>query len=354
MRRASRSLSAAFTPLSSLPSSAEEEQAMNDAQEDDLAAQWTEPVDATFPSDILVSAGPDDCSFFTDFDEFSGRDTLYAALQQQPLSCLPDLATLNDLDTTGIGKDAAASSYFPTSATAAVPDSHALLDAISPGGSGGGPHQRSGSAQLHNHRQHQTYYNKSNGNANFLLPHQAASQWLNECVRMADELERYIHIRLSAVDEVMRINKHSINKINNVLKFEEFTPSVSLLGLICLAMSHVVTLYEMAADALTTKANQPHGSLPLSTTAFQSFDHIERRPVIHFGNFCLDFEEHQAIQEQIFLRELQRCSSAASKLSARLGFDHADGGRLQSIYSTWQSDIIARVEKVQSIFKKED
>lgn len=172
MRRASRSLSAGFTPLSSLPSSTEEEQTINGAQEDDLAANWTEPADATFPSDILASAGPDDCSFFTDFEEFSGRDTLYASLQQQSLSCVPDLAALNDFDTTGLRKDGAASAYFPTATTAAVPDSHAVLDAILPGRSGGGPHQRSGSAQLHHHhRQHQTYYNKSNDNVKLLLPH---------------------------------------------------------------------------------------------------------------------------------------------------------------------------------------
>lgn len=53
-----------------------------------------------------------------------------------------------------------------------------------------------------------------------------------KCVRMADKLKRYIHIRLLAVDKVMRINKHLINKINNVLKFKEFTPSVSLLTVI--------------------------------------------------------------------------------------------------------------------------
>jgi hypothetical protein len=330
-------LSVSATPLSSLMSATEEEeQTINNVRDDELVAHWTQSGDVPFVSDILVATGPQDCSLFADFD-------------------IPDLAVLNDIDTRGLRKGDGASECFPAVITTNGLDSQSFSNAISSGGDEGGPQQQDDPAQLRNHnRPHQIYCNKPNNNDNLLLPHQAATQWLAECVRMADELERYIHIRLSAVDEVMRINKQSINRINSALEFEEYTPSVSLLGLTCLVMSHIVTLYELAADGLTTKGNLPRGPLPPNATSFSTFGNLERRPTIHFGNFCLDFEEHQAIQEQIFIKELQRCSLAATKLLGRLGFDHADGGRLQNVYSTWQSDIVSRVEKVQSTIKKED
>ncbi|KAH8723053.1 hypothetical protein GQ44DRAFT_761296 [Phaeosphaeriaceae sp. PMI808] len=327
----------------------EEEQTMNEVQDDDFSAHWTEPMDAPFASDMLAAAGPEDGSFFTGFEGFLGRSTLCTALHHQSPPAVPDLAALNDFNTRGPEKDRCVSGCFPT-ANASVP--RTVLDAISPAGSGG---QRNRQAQAqHQHHQYQLCYDKPDGNIDFLLPHQAANQWLLECIRMADELERYIHVRLSAADEVMRINRQSINKIDNVLEFEELTPSVSLLGLTCLAMSHVVTLYELAADALTSKGGDlPRGPLAPNANPFSSFENLDRRPAIRFGNFCLDSEEHQAIQEQIFLKELQRCSRAAVKLSSRLGFEHADGGRLQHIYSVWQSDIVARLEKVHSMVKKD-
>ena len=352
--RTSRSLSVAVTPLSSLASSADEDQAMSGVQDDDLPAPWADSLDAPFASDMLAAAGPEDCSFFTGFEEFSGRSALYGAPQPPLPPTMADLAALNDFDTREPGNPGSTGGCFPPVTTAVYPDAHAVLEAMSPGGSGG-QQQRNRSTQLQHHRgQHSKSYDRSDISINFLLPHQAADRWLVECVRMADELERFINIRLSAADEVMRINKSMINKINNVLEFEEFTPSVSLLGLTCLTLSHVVTLYELAAEALTSKGTPPRGLLPPNATSFSSFDHLDRRPAIHFGNFCLDSEEHQAIQEQIFLKELQRCSRAAAKLSARLGFDHADGGRLQNVYATWHTDLISRVEKVQTVIKKED
>jgi hypothetical protein len=161
-------------------------------------------------------------------------------------------------------------------------------------------------------------------------------------------------MRLSAVDEVMRVNRQSLSKINNMLEFEQFTPSVSVLGLACLALSHVVTLYELAAVVLTNKGSlRPGGPLQPNAPSFSSFDTLDRRPTIRFGNFCLDPEEFQAIHEQIFLRELHRCSEAAVQLSNRLGFDHADGGNLKRVYTAWQSDIASRVENVKSIIDKD-
>lgn len=325
--RESSSLSEAVTPLDHDVSSMEDEQTLNRLQGDNAPAHWTEPMNTAFSTDLLTTAGSEDCSFFAGIEEFPGRDALHAASQHQSPRAVLDQPTLND---------------FPALLSADIPDTYTLLDPAS-GETRGGVQQRSSSTQLH------TYYDKSSISTDSMMPPEGSNQWLYECVRMADELERYIHIRLSAVDEVMRINRQTINKINNMLHFEELTPSVSLLGLACMTLSHVVTLYELAAEALESK-----GNLPGNTTSFSSFGNLNCRPTIRFGNFYLDTEGQQAVQEQIFLKELQRCSRAAVKLSNRLGFDHADGGRLRSLYSSWQSEIVTRVEKVQSDIGKDE
>ncbi|KAL6808130.1 hypothetical protein V8C40DRAFT_259874 [Trichoderma camerunense] len=158
-----------------------------------------------------------------------------------------------------------------------------------------------------------------------------ASQRMVDCVALVHNLEQNIHSRLVAADEVMRVNKHCVVSILEILEYEETSPSMSLLGLSCLALNHVVTLFEGASSYLLSP-NKRH-EYPQ-----------KRMPTIQFGIFDVDPEEHLAIQCQILLRELQRCGQTAERLLERLKLVHEDRGNLGVVYSDWLGSIQNRLQ----------
>ncbi|EHK21965.1 uncharacterized protein TRIVIDRAFT_230775 [Trichoderma virens Gv29-8] len=169
---------------------------------------------------------------------------------------------------------------------------------------------------------------------------QLASQRMVDCVALVHNLEQHIHSRLVAADEVMRVNKHCVVSILEILEYEETSPSMSLLGLSCLAINHVVTLFEGASDYL------------LSPSKRHEYPQ-KRMPTIQFGNFHVDPEEHLSIQCQILLRELQRCGRTAEKLLERLKLVHEDRGNLGVVYSDWLRTIQNRLQTLcENVQKK--
>lgn len=178
------------------------------------------------------------------------------------------------------------------------------------------------------------FYFASSDNAGVgkLAPYrQLTGQRMIDCVALVHNLEHHIHSRLVAADEVMRVNKHCIVSVLEILEYEETSPSMSLLGLCCLALNHVVTLFEGASNHLLSP-NKRNEYPP------------KRMPTIQFGNFHVDPEEHLAIQCQIILRELQRCARAADKLIGRLKLVHEDRGNLGDTYSDWLGTMQSRLQ----------
>lgn len=144
-------------------------------------------------------------------------------------------------------------------------------------------------------------------------------QRMVSCVELVDGLEYYIHMRVMALDEIMRMNKHCMTQVLGYLDLEKNNPNMSLLMLNCLVVHYVVTLFESASTQVFLSSCNVHESSlgnSLSST--------------HFGNYCLDPDQQIDIQVQIFLKELQRCSQLVDRLVS-----HGSNIRDDSHYFSW-------------------
>ncbi|RHZ55537.1 Zn(II)2Cys6 transcription factor domain-containing protein [Aspergillus thermomutatus] len=167
---------------------------------------------------------------------------------------------------------------------------------------------------------------------------QSSFQRMVTCAELVHGLEYYIHIRLMAVDEVMRVSKHCMAQLVLHLDSQKTNPSMSLLGLNCLALNHVVTLLESASSyvLLPSEAEEPQGHIP----------------TIQFGNYRLDPEQYVDIQVQLFMKELERCSQIVDKLAGRVQQIQGDHRNLATIYSSWQSDLQTRLQALRETLAK--
>ncbi|GFF55289.1 aflatoxin biosynthesis regulatory protein [Aspergillus udagawae] len=167
---------------------------------------------------------------------------------------------------------------------------------------------------------------------------QSSFQRMVTCTELVHELEYYIHIRLMAVDEVMRVSKHCMAQLVLHLDSQKTYPSMSLLGLNCIALNHVVTLLESASSCvmLPSEAEEPQGHIP----------------TIQFGNYRLDPEQYIDIQVQLFMKELERCSQIVDRLAGRVQQIQGDHQNLATIYSSWHSDLQTRLQALRETVAK--
>ncbi|KAJ5190097.1 hypothetical protein N7491_007860 [Penicillium cf. griseofulvum] len=173
----------------------------------------------------------------------------------------------------------------------------------------------------------------------FQMHYRSSLQHIPSCVEMVDGLEYYIHIGLTAVDEVMRINKHCMAHVLVSLDWEKTNPNMSLLTLNGLVVNHVISLFESASSQVLLPSDleeSPQGYLPS----------------IHFGNYTLDAEQHAAIQVQLFLKELERCGQLVNKLTSRVQQLDDDPHRLAPVLSTWHERLRTRLEALREMVAK--
>ncbi|KAL5364123.1 hypothetical protein BJX96DRAFT_156797 [Aspergillus floccosus] len=258
---------------------------------------------STFYEDYLHEAGMADCSLLVGFDDFPCSDSSLGPLMQTDAN-----SRANDIDHYGL-------------------PSHPSGNVI-PGSS---PLHLDGPLETAPPPSRSSWEGSSDGKHSGQPYKHPTSLRMVDCVWQVYSLEQHIHTRLVAPDEVMRVNKQCVLHILSLLEYEETSPSMSLLGLCCLLLNHVVTLFDAGWGHRCGLDNRPEHA-------------NSRMPPIRFGNFRVDPEEHLAIQGQIFLREVQRSQRAAEKLIGRLQLVRDDRGNLGSIYSSWVKDMQSRLE----------
>ncbi|KAJ0418002.1 hypothetical protein BJY00DRAFT_315398 [Aspergillus carlsbadensis] len=146
-----------------------------------------------------------------------------------------------------------------------------------------------------------------------------------------ESLEGKICAGLSAIDEVLRINKEATQKINQLLKRSDYARSMGSLMVVVAAAHHVVCLFETACDDLYSSPCHGRWSLPPATDPSRpnsrfgghrgslgggvSIPSALNPPGIGFGTFLLDPQDQAAMGARIICTELHRTLKMVQSLS---------------------------------------
>lgn len=169
----------------------------------------------------------------------------------------------------------------------------------------------------------------------FYAHRRSSVQRMVSCVELVDGLEHYILMRVMAVDEIMRMNKHCMTQILGYLDGEKANLNMSLLMLNCLVVHHVVTLFEIASTKVRLPSGNAHEPSP------------GNQPSTHFGNYCLDPEQRIEIQVRIFLKELQRCGQLVDRLSSHGPHMRDDAHHLSVLFPAWPERLRTRLSALR-------
>lgn len=146
-----------------------------------------------------------------------------------------------------------------------------------------------------------------------------------------ESLEGKICAGLSAIDEVLRINKEATQKINQLLKRSDYARSMGSLMVVVAAAHLVVCLFETACDDLYSSPCNGRWSLPPATDSSRSHNRFRGHrglfgsgmsiqsslnpPGIGFGTFLLDPQDQAAMGARIICTELHRTLKMVQSLS---------------------------------------
>ncbi|BCS28410.1 Zn(II)2Cys6 transcription factor domain-containing protein [Aspergillus puulaauensis] len=147
-----------------------------------------------------------------------------------------------------------------------------------------------------------------------------------------ESLEGKICAGLSAIDEVLRINKEATQKINQLLRRSDYARSMGSLMVVVAAAHHVVCLFETACDEFYASPCRGRWSLPSTTDSARSHSRFGTHhrgslgggrsvsgalnpPGIGFGTFLLDPQDQAAMGARIICTELHRTLKMVQSLS---------------------------------------
>ncbi|KAL3484365.1 hypothetical protein BJX62DRAFT_243996 [Aspergillus germanicus] len=146
-----------------------------------------------------------------------------------------------------------------------------------------------------------------------------------------ESLEGKICAGLSAIDEVLRINKEATQKINQLLKRSDYARSMGSLMVVVAAAHHVVCLFETACDDFYSSPCHGRWSLPPASDPSRpharfgghrgslgsgmSVPGALNPPGIGFGTFLLDPQDQAAMGARIICTELHRTLKMVQSLS---------------------------------------
>lgn len=157
------------------------------------------------------------------------------------------------------------------------------------------------------------------------------------CAEILELLEGKVREGLSAIDEVLRVNKDVAHRISKLINRTDYTSSVSCSVMVIAAAHHVVSLFEVACSELYNwgPEGEPRPGPPsygassndqLSQGGVLADDRRRRAtttilpaasstPGIGFGSFLLDPEEQAALRTRIIATELRRSLEIIQALS---------------------------------------
>ncbi|KAF7128645.1 hypothetical protein CNMCM5793_003496 [Aspergillus hiratsukae] len=162
-----------------------------------------------------------------------------------------------------------------------------------------------------------------------------------------EELETKLRGGLTAIDEVLRVNKAATQAIGELMNRRDYTCSIGASIVILAAAQHAVHLFETACEELYPGLHRNRWSTPPDIPGKPSNSHVPAlsyTPGIGFGSFPLDPEEQASLSARIISTELRRSLQMLRCLSSSPRPDH----RSFSLHS-WTQNLEKRMQYLISV-----
>ncbi|OGE48493.1 hypothetical protein PENARI_c028G02266 [Penicillium arizonense] len=182
-----------------------------------------------------------------------------------------------------------------------------------------------------------------------------------------EKLECKICAGLSAIDEVLRINKEATQGITELTSRADYINSLGGSIVVVAAAHHVVCLFESACGEVYSPPSRSRWSMSSRTDNAQqnsaSFGNAQRRfhgssagcsnglaaaPGIGFGSFLLDPQEQAALGAQIISTELHRSLRMVQSLSMPLQTRSVGPDPASAAVDRWLQDLKQRLRSLIS------
>ncbi|KAL5356674.1 hypothetical protein BJX96DRAFT_171827 [Aspergillus floccosus] len=183
---------------------------------------------------------------------------------------------------------------------------------------------------------------------------------------IVEQLEERMCAGLSAIDDVLRVNKEATQRISELINHTNYINSIGSSIVVVTAAHHVVCLFEEACSELyssRSSGNRPSMSADTEHTNIP-FGLTRRRlpggtigcangplptPGIGFGSFLLDPEEQAAFRAQIISIELHRSLRMVQSLSMPLQTGRFGPDPASVAVDGWLQDLKQRLRSLISV-----
>ncbi|KAL2869629.1 uncharacterized protein BJX67DRAFT_379176 [Aspergillus lucknowensis] len=182
---------------------------------------------------------------------------------------------------------------------------------------------------------------------------------------IVEQLEEKICAGLSAIDDVLRVNKEASQRISELIKHANYMNSIGSSIVVVAAAHHVVCLFEEACGELyfsPSSGNRPsmsadtqHNNMPFGFTRRRlpggtggCANGPLHTPGIGFGSFLLDPQEQAAFRAQIISIELHRSLRMVQSLSMPLLAGRFGPDPARAAVDGWLQDLKQRLRSLIS------
>lgn len=159
---------------------------------------------------------------------------------------------------------------------------------------------------------------------------------ISACNEIIEYLDSHIHLDLTALDAVMRVNQTAATKLARLLSLPECRASASCPLLICIAMEQIVTLFECSIR--TSSSSSSSSLLPTSDNTNNVV-----LPNLGFGFFQVDAEEMVALRAHIITKELRRAFVVLETLIRALTSPNLQRVPSIALHRQWTGDMATRL-----------
>jgi hypothetical protein len=153
------------------------------------------------------------------------------------------------------------------------------------------------------------------------------SQCVSACTTIIEHLDVKIQADVTALDEVLDVNKTAVREIARIMSLEQYKESASCPQLISIALGQIITLFESCIHSV---------GFPLNN--------LNTIPRFHFGAFQFDREEQLSLCAHIICKELRRCSQVLATLKSTLRNPLMQDAESVILYDRWSANMGRRLE----------
>ncbi|RHZ46025.1 uncharacterized protein CDV56_102190 [Aspergillus thermomutatus] len=162
-----------------------------------------------------------------------------------------------------------------------------------------------------------------------------------------EQLEAKVRGGLTAIDEVLRVNKAATQAIGELMNRRDYACSVGASIVMLAAAQHAVHLFETACEELYPALLQNRWSTAPDIAGKPSHPHapaLSYAPGIGFGSFLLDPQEQASLSARIISTELRRSLQMLRSLSSPPRPDH-----ISFSLNSWTQNLEKRMQYLISM-----